>query len=122
MKNARLKERLADIYTNTSKLVAYPAPADAPMSTFDFEGSMEVEIEREGGDSIGTAAIRPLSYGIHPVVDGSKVIADFDERWTVDGVTFRNLSMNGVIVESAEEGDFECNAFARNVSFCTGQA
>lgn len=45
------------------------------------------------------------------------VIAGFDEQRAVDGVHFRNLRINGRLIDSAEAGNFQINEFADNVTF-----
>jgi len=49
--------------------------------------------------------------------DNPSVIAGYDEQRIVDGVHFHNLRINGQLIKSAQEGNFECNEFQRNVTF-----
>lgn len=49
--------------------------------------------------------------------DNPSVINGYDETRIVDGVHIRNLKINGKLIESAKEGNFECNEFQRNVTF-----
>ncbi|MBD2868641.1 glycosyl hydrolase family 28 protein [Paenibacillus arenilitoris] len=49
--------------------------------------------------------------------DHPSVIAGYDAQRVVDGVHFRNLRINGRLIDSAEAGNFECNEFQRNVTF-----
>lgn len=44
-----------------------------PVALFDFEGSVDVEITVNGVDSVTTAVVRPLSYGVVPTIDGNKI-------------------------------------------------
>ena len=41
--------------------------------TFDFEGSVEITVEAKEAQSISSATLRPLVYGISPKVEGNKI-------------------------------------------------
>lgn len=45
------------------------------------------------------------------------VIAGYDEERIVSGIHFRNLRINGKIIRSLEEGNFQCSDFQQNVTF-----
>lgn len=57
---------------------------DASMAYFDFKGTIEVSVTHNRG-AINTARIRPLSYGIKPVVAGNTMTFVLDQP--------RNLSL-----------------------------
>lgn len=45
------------------------------------------------------------------------IIAGYDEQHIVQGVHFHNLRINGEPIISAEQGNFVCNEFQRNITF-----
>jgi len=45
------------------------------------------------------------------------VIAGYDEKRLVDGVHFHNLCINGSMIANAEQGNFICNGFHKNITF-----
>ncbi|MGG1517329.1 glycosyl hydrolase family 28 protein [Paenibacillus oryzisoli] len=49
--------------------------------------------------------------------DHPSVIGGYDERRTVEGVTFRNLRMNGRLILSPEEGNFAVGPHAHRIVF-----
>lgn len=51
------------------------------------------------------------------ICDNPSVIAGYDEQRLVEGVHFRNLRINGRLIESTQAGNFEFNAFVSNVTF-----
>ncbi|MDN3670443.1 glycosyl hydrolase family 28 protein [Echinicola jeungdonensis] len=62
--------------------------ADASMVYFDFSGRVEVKIRKNNGN-VGTVAIRPLSYGIIPEVNGNII------QFTLDKPRNISLEVNG---------------------------
>lgn len=68
----------------------------ASLGYFDFEGQVEVSVTSNNGP-IETARVRPLSYGIEPVVDGSTLTFTLDRPRNlsieVNGDIFHNLHL-----------------------------
>lgn len=68
----------------------------ASLGYFDFEGQVEVSVTYDNGP-IETARVRPLSYGIDPVVDGSTLTFTLDRPRNlsveVNGDIFHNLHL-----------------------------
>ena len=68
----------------------------ASLSYFDFEGQVEVSVTSKNA-AIETARVRPLSYGIEPVVDGSTLTFTLDRPRNlsveVNGDIFHNLHL-----------------------------
>ena len=66
------------------------------MSYFDFEGKVEVSVTSNNGP-VETARVRPLSYGIEPVVDGNTLVFSLDRPRNlsveVNGDIFHNLQL-----------------------------
>lgn len=70
-------------------------PRQSSMAYFDFSGKVEVEVS--WGRRIGSARIRPLSYGIQPEVSGSTLRFFLDRPRNLsielDGNIFDNLQL-----------------------------
>lgn len=68
----------------------------ASLGYFDFEGQVEVSVTSNNGP-VETARVRPLSYGIEPVVDGSTLTFTLDRPRNlsveVNGDIFHNLHL-----------------------------
>ena len=68
----------------------------ASLGYFDFEGQVEVSVTSNNGP-VETAKVRPLSYGIEPVVDGSTLTFTLDRPRNlsveVNGDIFHNLHL-----------------------------
>lgn len=66
----------------------------ASMVSFDFSGKVEIQVRKNNG-TINTAQIRPLSYGIVPVVDGNIISFSLDRprklSLEVNGDKLQNL-------------------------------
>ena len=66
------------------------------MAYFDFDGQVEVSVTSENGP-VETARVRPLSYGIEPLVDGSTLTFTLDRPRNlsieVNGDIFHNLQL-----------------------------
>ena len=81
----------------------------ASLGYFDFEGLVEVSVTSNNGP-IGTARVRPLSYGIEPVVDGSTLTFTLDRPRNlsveVNGDIFHNLHLfaNGIDTNNPIDG------------------
>ncbi|RVX45611.1 putative Ig domain-containing protein [Nonomuraea polychroma] len=73
------------------------------VATFDFNGTVEVEVTSAKG-AIGSARIRPLSYGIKPDVAGDTVCFSLSEPRNlsieVDGEIFDNLQLHANPIEA----------------------
>lgn len=78
-------------------------PQRASMAFFDFSGTAEVSIEYNLGD-IHSARIRPLSYGIHPEINGRtlafKLVKPCNLSIEVNGNIFNNLHLFAGPIES----------------------
>ena len=81
----------------------------ASLGYFDFEGQVEVSVTYNKGP-IETAKVRPLSYGIKPVVDGSTLTFTLDcprnLSVEVNGDIFHNLHLfaNAIDVNNPIDG------------------
>jgi len=53
----------------------------------------------------------------HGACDHPSVIAGYDADRVVTGIHFRDLRLNGRHITSPEAGNFECNAYSRNITF-----
>ncbi len=60
----------------------------ASMVSFDFEGTVEVQV-RKNNETVNSVQIRPLSYGIKPVVDGQVI------SFSLNRPTKLSLEVNG---------------------------
>lgn len=69
---------------------------EASLAYFDFEGNVEVSVTNNKGN-IDTARVRPLSYGIHPVVSGNTLTFTLSEPANLsiemNGDIFHNLHL-----------------------------
>ncbi|MFE9439967.1 glycosyl hydrolase family 28 protein [Streptomyces sp. NPDC006602] len=76
---------------------------NSSVATFDFTGTVEVAVTSAKG-AIGTARIRPLSYGTQFTVDGATVSFTLTEPRNlsieVDGDIFNNLQLHANPVET----------------------
>ncbi|MDQ0956334.1 hypothetical protein QFZ66_000212 [Streptomyces sp. B4I13] len=76
---------------------------NSSVATFDFDGTVEVAVTSSKG-SIGSARIRPLSYGTQFTVDGATVSFTLTEPRNlsieVDGEIFNNLQLHANPIES----------------------
>ncbi|MFD3497185.1 glycosyl hydrolase family 28 protein [Streptomyces sp. NPDC058676] len=76
---------------------------NSSVATFDFKGTVEVAVTSSKG-TIGTARIRPLSYGTQFTVDGATVSFTLTEPRNlsveVDGDLFNNLQLHANPIET----------------------
>ncbi|KOU61980.1 endo-polygalacturonase [Streptomyces sp. MMG1533] len=76
---------------------------NSSVATFDFNGTVEVAVTSAKG-AIGTARIRPLSYGTQFTVDGATVSFTLTEPRNlsieVDGDLFNNLQLHANPIET----------------------
>ncbi|MBA2809879.1 putative Ig domain-containing protein [Streptomyces sp. KM273126] len=76
---------------------------NSSVATFDFRGTVEVAVTSSKG-AIGSARIRPLSYGIPFTVDGDTVSFTLTEPRNlsieIDGEIFNNLQLHANPIES----------------------
>jgi hypothetical protein len=54
--------------------------------------------------------------------ENPSIIEGYDEARTVDGIEFRNLWINGIVILSPEAGNFTIGSHAHNVTFRTAHA
>ncbi|WP_327318589.1 putative Ig domain-containing protein [Streptomyces sp. NBC_01235] len=76
---------------------------NSSVAMFDFDGTVEVAVTSSKG-TIGTARIRPLSYGTQFTVDGATVSFTLTEPRNlsieIDGEIFNNLQLHANPIES----------------------
>ncbi|CAM5513961.1 Ig domain-containing protein [Streptomyces aurantiogriseus] len=76
---------------------------NSSVATFDFDGTVEVAVTSSKG-AIGSARIRPLSYGTQFTVDGATVSFTLTEPRNlsieIDGEIFNNLQLHANPIES----------------------
>jgi hypothetical protein len=83
---------------------------DASMAFFDFSGEVEVSVTFNKGE-IRQARIRPLSYGIGPVINGNRLTFKLDQPRNlsieINGNIFNNLHLfaNPVIENLPDKND-----------------
>jgi hypothetical protein len=95
------------------------------VATFDFNGTVEVEVTSAKG-AIGSARIRPLSYGIKHEVTGDTVRFTLSEPRNlsieIDGEIFDNLQLhaNPIEAQRPEQGDPDVIYFGPGLHTVTG--
>lgn len=82
---------------------------------FDVRVFQNPKYNPHPGNRVERIRFEDITFDGH--CDNPSIINGYDEARIVDGVHFHNLRINGRLIESLEEGNFECNAFQRNVTF-----
>ncbi len=86
-------------------------PREAGMATFDFEGVVEIEMIYDKFQPIYQAAIHPLSLGIEPKFEGSRLSFTLEEAndlaVVVNNERFHNLHLFANPIEEAPAKDNE---------------
>ena len=68
-----------DTRVNHMRSFTYTAPNTYnQVVVFDFEGKINVEVEINGATTLSNVVVRPLSYGIEPIVNGNKISFELD--------------------------------------------
>ena len=68
-----------DTRVNHMRSFTYTAPNTYnQVVVFDFEGKINVEVEVNGATTLSNVVVRPLSYGIEPIVNGNKISFELD--------------------------------------------
>ncbi len=81
-------------------------PTDTPMTYFDFEGTVDIEIQAPGlGRDIESAAVLPLSAGITPVVADNRVTFRISEPGQYTVVYNNNVNKATHIFANPPETD-----------------
>lgn len=87
------EKKWTDLFEYTVKVDA-DTRSDASMVQFDFEGKVEVSVQKNNG-YVHRVAVRPLSKGIEPVIDGNCVLFTLDQPQKLsiefDGDRLHNL-------------------------------
>jgi len=59
---------------NHNRIFSFSEPnTTAPIVLFDFEGEVDLEVTVNGATNLNNVVVRPLSYGIEPIVNGNKI-------------------------------------------------
>jgi hypothetical protein len=87
-----------DTLVNHERMFSFREPTTtAPVAIFDFEGSVDVTITVNNEESIESAVVRPLAYGIEPTVSGNTIsfTLDYPANYVVeyDGKTEKAINI-----------------------------
>jgi len=85
---------------------------NASMAYFDFSGKVEISVKKNNGE-LNTVKIRPLSYGIHPVVKGNTILFTLHQprKLSVEcnGDKLNNLHLFANAVETRQPSPSDTN-------------